>query len=662
MKKYLTIIVIYFSVFLGPSNLVYSVNETGVTTDSAVSDYSTPVLNIDTTSGIEPSLPPNSSSTINSSVDVTTTVQSITDTTSTLSSASGGISYSTTTASSCPWKVVALSLSGVCGVLLLAFTITIFILCKMRNRLGQASKTLYPITPSAQDHEYLDLESGTQNKYKNGVKVELKNITTHDEEEFDSPTFSPTPPVKPKRSAPPPIPSSNPPSVNVSDEAPQLPSRANSRDQLSKTSKKNIQGKSSSEHVRLQSNLSGSNSSIGETNRGFEQDVAKSGKRNEIKSMHDEDGDEMYESYEHGNPANSNTIDDDFDDIQAPYEEPVKSSAKTNAGHFIERQGSSTGLPELTVQRVSSREQVQDVPLQGSDDEEEFDDVGFGTVDHDSGLPGMTGMHNIDDLQYFDDPDAMTAPGNETNKDADELKNKEHEDRDVPSPTSDSIDDLLTYDDADMDFSNINGNGDDGDEPGFYEDFDMNDKNLLLTKNKATSNEKVEPEESELPKVPPRRKSTIDKNRDLTDNTKLNVITSRSDSTSETSDNAPNQSGLPSIPPRRDLLRKESDSESSGGSFDEIDPAIDSPPVNMDTFPGEVAQRRSGKKIAEQGKGRPRDSYFLDIMDETPVELSENNSSNNVLSSEIDDMTGFAGLSNGNAHLSEFGGNDTEFE
>lgn len=476
------------------------------------------------------------------------------------------------------------------------------------------------------------------------MKVELTNITPNTEEEFDSPTFPPTPPVKPKRSNPPPVPSSQPPAAKVSDEAPQLPSRSNSKVPLS--SKENISGKSTKEQARLQK--SGSNPMFGETNRGFEPDMTNSGDGNGIINLHDDD-DDMYESYEHGYTGNLAFGADDFDDtdIQTPYEEPVKSSV----GNLIQRQGSSTGLPEMAIQRISSKEQMQDAPLHEAEEDEEFDAEGFGTVDPDSGLPDMTGMTNIDDLQYFDDPDAMTTQANDTNEDTDELHNKEHERQDAPSPTADSLDDLLTYDDADMVLGNIDENQGDDNEPGFYEDFDMGENNVVQA-NMQTKSENIETDVSELPKVPPRRKSTIDKTKRSVEDTKIKEVTSRSESVTEAGGAVPDITGLPSVPLRRDLLRKQSETENADDTSNDLVPKLESPPaVNMDTFPGELVLLRTGSKIEENSNERPRDSYFLDVMDENPVELSDN-SSNKVLSE----------MSNGNAHLSEFGENDTDFE
>ncbi|XP_045159800.2 uncharacterized protein LOC123525116 [Mercenaria mercenaria] len=583
---------------------------------------------------------------------------------------SGFTALSTTTTSPGPWRVLTYALSAVSGVFFLAFATTVIILCKMRTRLRQASKTLYPITPGPDDHEYLDLEEGI--KKNNKKAVQLTHITTtHEEEEFDSPTFSPTPPAKPKRffKNPPPVPNSNPPTDKSSDGAPQLPVRAKNKGPQSKLSSENMQGTLSSGGNKL----AGSNPGIGETNAAFVNDETNT-----------EDG-EMYESYEHSNTANlTDGMDDDDDmDIQGPYEEPVKSSTIAKE-QLLQRQGSSTGLPDLAVQRIPSREQMQDTPLP-VEEEETYDNEDFGNVDPDSGLPDLTGMQNIDDLQFFDDPDAMTAQvnGNGTNtEDTEDSQDSEVEHSDAPSPTVESLDDLLTYDDADMAIADFGINKDGDDEPGLYEDFDINNENEMHfnihsafdeedSSNKAdminketsknnvvlendlrernTTNERSGADESEFPKVPPRRKSTIDKNRRSADQ-----ITTPSISNSATNEGSgvPEPISIPSVPPRRDLLRKQSESESATGSFDEMVLTIEKPrEINWDTFPTnnnpeDIVQLRPGKKVGEQGQQRPRDSYFL-YMEEKPVELSETNTN------DISDMSGLTEISERSADLNE---------
>lgn len=529
-------------------------------------------------STIAPSAMANSTELINSSstevagsgAPQQTTIE-VTGSSSVSGAAGAAQTAQSTTVSPGPWKAVTFALSGISAVLLIAFLAILFVLCRMKTKLRQASKTLYPITSSQEPHEYTDLEDGNS---KNTQRVELTNMVVHQEEVFSSPVISPTPPEKPKR---------KPPSIPVGNEAPQVPLRPK---------KKIVNSKKS--HDSAQS-ASASGSKTGEINSGFVNDEAADEKIHSNNSSASDisvykEEDELYERYENAGSAElskgvfalGEEEDEDEIDMQMPYEDPVNSSTKSQP---INRQGSSSGLPDSPLQK----DKIQNLPLQ-VEHEEAGDIEDFGYAYPESGLPDMTNIQSFDEDEFFDDPEKMTSQ-EEVGKDE---NTDEPEDKDEVSPTEGPLNDILTYDDADMVIV-------DDEEPECYEDFELSTR----------SEENV------------------------------NTVPSSKEQTSWQSET--DRPLFPEVPPRRDLLKEQSESESADGSSDDMNSTGKSQQGSYKFSENDV-KLRPGRQVSVQGQMSPRDSYYL-FMDDKTIEMSENNTQRLSMTDTID-LSGLSVLSN----------------
>lgn len=446
-------------------------------------------------------------------------------------------------------------------------------------------------------------------------------MTVHQEDEFASPTILPTPPEKPRR---------KPPSPPTKTSIPRVPARTKKKSLKTLSPKSEDTKKTSAEGHDENGVTEPRNTTEGITNLGFVMNGESQRKPSQLSSsseisLYDEE-DEMYERYQREKGVGtvqrefeSGGMDGDID-AHGAYEEPLKTSPQNQ---LINRQGSSTGLPDLPLQKVSSKEMIQNVPLQiENEDVDDLDD--FGAEYPGSGLPDMTSMQHFDEDEFFDDPEKMTQETTGKNDDAGNNSGDEDKmsERSTPSSSEGSSNGILTYDDADM--VSI-----DDDEPGFYENTELSNEN----------NQDVN-----IPTPSP------------TFGNKNNTI--------EDSSEGSEQVAIPTVPPRRDLLRKMSESDDIvTGSFDDMILSGASQ-GEQSLSPENEVQVRLGRQVSAQGQVNPRDSYYL-FMDEKTTELRENHAKELTVADGFDlsglsTLSGMSGTSEVSADLSSPVGTETD--
>lgn len=447
-------------------------------------------------------------------------------------------------------------------------------------------------------------------------------MTVHQEEEFASPTILPSPPEKPKR---------KPPSPPSEDSLPRVPARTKKKSRKTLSPKSEDIKRAPAGGHDENGGTEPRNATEGITNLGFVMDGESQRKSSQLSSsseisLYDEE-DEMYERYEREKGVGSaqgvfksGGIGGDID-VHGAYEEPVKTNPHNQ---LIDRQGSSTGLPDLPLQKVSSKEMIQNVPLQV-----ENEDVGdledFGAEYPGSGLPDMTGMQHFDEDEFFDDPEKMTQETNKKNDDTGNNSGDEDKmlERRTPSSSEGSSNNNFTYDDADMVIV-------DDDEPGYYEDA------VVINEN----------------------------NKDFNSPTSSPSLGNRNRNTKEDNSEGSEQVAIPTVPPRRDLLRQKSESDDVViGSFDDMILSGASQ-GEQSLSPENEVQLRLGRQVSAQGQVNPRDSYYL-FMDDKTMELSENNAKEPTVADGLDlsgfsALSGMSGTSEISVNLSSIVGTDTD--